>query len=128
MGDGELQEGSTWEALQFAVKRRVSNLTIIIDANRLQAMDFITNILDRKITDNAKRLKGFGLSPVICQGHDLVKIIRALKAAKGSKEAGPKIIIANTIKGRGLKCMENVPKFHFRIPDCRELAMGKNYE
>jgi transketolase len=62
MGDGELQEGSTWEALQFAVKHKLSNLTIIIDSNRLQAMDFIKNILDQRENDLSRRLKGFGLS------------------------------------------------------------------
>ncbi|MFH1767535.1 MAG: 1-deoxy-D-xylulose-5-phosphate synthase N-terminal domain-containing protein, partial [Candidatus Omnitrophota bacterium] len=61
IGDGELQEGSSWEALRFAVKHKVSNLTIIVDSNRLQAMDFIINVLDREKEDTIKRLQGFGL-------------------------------------------------------------------
>ena len=119
---------ATWEALQFAVKYEIGNLTIIIDSNRLQAMDFITNILDKKKDDKIRRLKGFGLSPVVCSGHDVAKLTAALKAAKGSSKNKPNVIIAETIKGFGLKCMENVPKFHFRIPDDRELSMGKSYE
>ncbi len=128
VGDGELQEGSTWEAIQFAVKREIGNLTIIVDSNQLQAMDFIVNILDKEVNDKINRLKGFGLSPVVCPGHDILKLIEALNAAKSSSEDRPNVIIAQTIKGFGLKCMENVPKFHFRIPTDEELSQGKSYE
>lgn len=127
-GDGELQEGSVWEALQFAVKHNINNLTFIVDANRLQAMDFIVNILDRETKDMLKRLKGFGLSPVICSGHDVVALARCLQEAKTNKRNKPNIIVAKTTKGFGLKCMENIPKFHFRIPTADELSMGKTYE
>lgn len=127
-GDGELQEGSTWEAIQFAVKHEVKNLIIIIDHNRLQAMDFLTNILDREEGDMIKRLKGFGLSPAVCPGHNIAKLVDCINSAKSSSAKVPKVIIAETIKGYGLKCMENVPKFHFRIPTKEELSMGKSYE
>lgn len=128
LGDGELQEGSTWEALQFAVKHEVKNLTIIIDCNRLQAMDFVINILDREESDMIKRLQGFGLSPVVCPGHDIGKLADCIRTAKTSRENRPSVIIAETIKGYGLKCMENVPKFHFRIPNEEEIKLGKSYE
>lgn len=111
VGDGELQEGSSWEALQFAVKHRVHNLTIIIDSNHLQAMDFIINILDRQRKDLVKKLKGFGLSPCVCKGHDAVKLAKCISGARSSSATGPKVVIAETTKGYGLKCMENVPKF-----------------
>ncbi|MEA3346535.1 MAG: transketolase [Candidatus Auribacterota bacterium] len=128
VGDGELQEGITWEALQFAVKHEVKNLTIIIDRNRLQAMDFVVNILDKEKADLIKKLRGFGLWPVICSGHDVIKLADSIHAAKSSPENKPKVIIAETVKGFGLKCMENVPKFHFRIPTKEELTMGKTYD
>jgi transketolase len=128
MGDGEMQEGTTWEALQFAIKHKLGNLTVIIDSNRLQAMDFIINILDRETDDKFKRLQGFGLSVVVCPGHDVIKLTDSFKAAKFSSENKPKIIITETVKGFGLKCMENIPKFHFRIPTDEELSMGKTYE
>lgn len=128
VGDGELQEGTTWEALQFAVKHEVKNLTIIVDRNRLQAMDFVINILDKEKADLVKKLRGFGLWPVICPGHDVIKLTYSIHAAKASLENKPKVIIAETVKGFGLKCMENVPKFHFRIPTKEELTMGKTYE
>ena len=128
VGDGELQEGTTWEALQFAVKHQVRNLVIIIDSNRLQAMDFIVNVLDREKGDKVKRLRGFGLSPVVCPGHDAARIVRTVHACKSSSQNTPKVIIAETIKGFGLRCMQNLPKFHFRIPNEKELSIGKSYE
>lgn len=128
VGDGELQEGSSWEALQFAVKHGVNNLTIIIDSNYLQAMDFIINVLDKKRGDLARKLKGFGLSPLICNGHDAQKLAKCISAVQSSSAAGPRVIIAETTKGYGLKCMEGVPKFHFRIPTEDELLMGRTYE
>ena len=127
VGDGEMQEGTTWETLQFAVKHELGNLVIIIDANRLQAMDFITNVLDRETRDNIKRLKGFGLLPLICDGHDIYGLVNVLRNAKMDCSIRPKVIIAETIKGFGLKCMENIPKFHFRIPSEEELSMGRSF-
>jgi len=127
VGDGELQEGSAWEAIQFAVKHEVGNLTIVIDANRLQAMDFIVNVLDKETKDIIGRLKGFGLSPVITCGHSATALAKNLEKAKKGKNKKPNVIIAETIKGFGLKCMENIPKFHFRIPTDEEIAKGKSY-
>lgn len=128
VGDGELQEGSTWEALQFAVRHKVGNLVVIVDRNRLQAMDFISNILDRDKRDIIKRFHGFGLSPLVCPGHNIARLVKCINFAKASLSKLPKIIIAETVKGYGLVCMENVSKFHFRIPSEEELAMGKTYE
>jgi transketolase len=127
-GDGELEEGTTWEAIQFGVKHKIKNLIIIVDNNHLGAMDFLVNIMDKSTRDLFKRLKGFGLDPLICPGHDVVKLANYIKKAQFSKEEKPKLIIANTIKGFGLKCMENIPKFHYRIPKLKDLKMGKSYE
>jgi len=90
-------------------------------------MDFLTNILDREKRDNIKRLRGFGTSPIICPGHNVAKLAKSIKAAKLSPGDGPHVIVAETIKGFGLKCMENVPKFHFRLPTEEELNLGRSY-
>jgi len=127
IGDGEMQEGTTWEAIQFAVKHEVSNLTIIIDDNRLQAMDFIINVLDRDVKDKVKKLKGFGLAPAVCNGHDAAKLARLIKPAVKPSSKLPRVIIAETVKGFGLKCMENIPRFHFRTPTPEELKLGRSY-
>ena len=106
VGDGEMQEGSIWEALQFALKHKLGKLIIIIDYNRLQALDFTLNIMDRKETALIERLRGFGLKPILCPGHNPVKLADCLMQAKASMQDMPKVIAARTIKGFGLKCME----------------------
>lgn len=128
LGDGEFQEGTAWEALQFAVKHEIANLVVIVDHNRLQAMDFIVHVLDREESDLVRRLRGFDLEPEVCPGHDADELAECIRSEKKSSGKIPKVIIAETVKGYGLKCMENVPKFHFRIPTQEELDMGKSYE
>ena len=128
IGDGETQEGAIWESLQFAVKHELKNLIIIIDRNRLQAMDFLANILDKGKINIVSRLRGFGLMPVKCPGHDAAKLVDCINTAKSSTDSRPKVIIAETVKGFGLRCMEDIPKFHFRIPTEEELSMGKSHE
>jgi transketolase len=124
-GDGELQEGTTWEALQFARKHEVGNLTLIVDRNRLQAMDFIANVMDRHPDDLERRLEGFGLAPQVVPGHDAACMTVCLARMKSEKRTEPGVVIADTVKGHGCKCMENLPKFHFRLPTAEELEMGK---
>ena len=128
VGDGEMQEGSIWEALQFALKHKLGKLIIIIDYNRLQALDFTLNIMDRKETALIERLRGFGLKPVLCPGHSPVKLADCLMQAKASMQDVPKVIAARTIKGFGLKCMEDKARFHYRVPSIKELRAGKSYE
>ncbi|MGA2619724.1 MAG: transketolase [Thermoguttaceae bacterium] len=124
-GDGELQEGTTWEAIQFAVKHRLGNLTIIVDRNRLQAMDFIRNVMDRDEADLPRRLAGFGLRPAECPGHDPAGLARRLRALRNGRADHPGLLLADTVKGFGLKCMEGVPRFHFRVPTPEELGADK---
>lgn len=127
VGDGELQEGSCWEAIQFAVKHELGNLVIIVDSNRLQAMDYLVDVLDKKIDASIDKLKGFGLKPLVCQGHEVIRLASCLRRVKSARPSEPKAVIALTTKGYGLKCMEGVAKFHFRIPTDEELTMGKSY-
>jgi transketolase len=130
IGDGEMQEGSNWEAIQFAVKHRLSNLTVIIDHNRLQAMDFLNNILaPRRKNDLQKKMRAFGFLVKTCNGHHMEDILKVMQECLGNCQrlSAPQAIIANTIKGYGVFCMENVPKFHFRVPTEEELKKGKRY-
>ncbi len=130
VGDGEMQEGSNWEAIQFAVKHELKNLFIIIDNNKLQAMDFIENVLTVKNRkdDLLKKLEAFGFLVRECNGHDIKSLINSYEFLSKSEFNKPSAIIADTIKGYGLLCMENVPKFHFRIPTEEELQLGNRYE
>lgn len=130
VGDGEMQEGTMWEAIQFASKHKLSNLTLIIDHNSLQAMDFTHNVLSAEESEAELilKMKAFGFETVSCNGHNPEEISSILNSWKSGSTDKPQTLIANTVKGYGLKCMENVPKFHFRLPTPEELNMGKRYE
>lgn len=110
VGDGEMQEGSNWEALSFIKHHNLDNITVIVDSNGLQAMDWIDKILSHNLFE---RFYGFGFQAEECDGHD-VKELEACLSRKSN------IIIAHTTKGKGVGCMENVPKFHYRVPDDRQ--------
>ena len=132
VGDGEMQEGSNWEAAQFAVKYNLSNLIMIIDNNRLQAMDFLDKVLtiEGKENDLHLKMEAFGFDVQTCNGHDPEDIVKTIKGwnESQSKNDSPNVLIADTIKGYGLKCMENMPKFHFRLPTNDELKEGNRYD
>lgn len=132
VGDGEMQEGSNWEAVQFAVKHNLSNLTVIIDNNRLQAMDFLDNILTVKGRKNdlEKKMEAFGFDVESCDGHNPEKIVSVIETwiKNQNKIDAPHVLVANTIKGYGLICMENTPMFHFRIPTEDDFKKGKRYD
>jgi transketolase len=132
VGDGEMQEGSNWEALQFAVKHKLSNLTVIIDCNELQAMDFLENVLTVKGRkhDLYVKVEAFGCIAEECEGHAPAAIATTIEkwCMQQNELMAPQVLLAKTIKGYGLKCMENIPKFHFRLPSEEELKMGNSYE
>ncbi len=131
VGDGELQEGSNWEAIQFAVKHELTNFVLIVDCNKLQAMDFLENILSKQdvLTDLSNKLEAFGFGVETCNGHDHLELYSAFNRVRENvtSSAQPNVILAQTIKGFGLYCMENVPKFHFRVPTLKDLEMGCRY-
>ncbi len=132
VGDGEMQEGSMWEAVQFAVKHELSNLTIIVDNNGLQAMDYLEDVMTQKgrKDDLQKKFMAFGCEVKACDGHNIEEVVSVIDSwIKDEKRISrPQTLIANTIKGYGLLCMENIPKFHFRLPTDEELRMGNRYE
>jgi transketolase len=114
------------------VRHGLSNLCVIIDANDLQAMDRLDAVLTLPGRRDDLRLKtqAFGCVVDECDGHDPDRIAAGLDAwaADGAGPRAPQVLIARTIKGYGLICMENVPKYHFRLPTPEELAQGKRYE
>jgi len=132
VGDGEMQEGSNWESIQFAVKYELTNLTVIVDHNKLQAMDYLDDVLTIKgrKDDLQKKFRAFGFATGSCRGHHIREMASSIQRIIGLGKARkkPQVIIADTIKGYGLLCMENIPKFHFRLPSGDELKMGTRYE
>lgn len=119
LGDGECEEGSIWEAAMSAAHHKLSNLTIIVDNNRLQAMDSVEKIMS--INNFKEKFESFGFDSEEIDGHDYMSIKKALLKRSNDK---PRAVIANTIKGKGISFMENVPIWHYRIPNEEEMNIA----
>lgn len=108
LSDGECQEGSIWEALIFARHQRLTNLTLLIDANGLQGFGSTAEVAS--LEPLSPRLAGFGLSPIELDGHDPAALDRALQTPPTE---GPRVLILRTVKGRGISFMENRMEWHY---------------
>jgi transketolase len=120
-GDGELQEGSNWEAAMSAGHRRLENLTLIVDRNRLQqgAGTEETNGLD-PLDD---RFRAFGWHVELVDGHDVAALLNVLqRSPKGRGK--PLCVIANTVKGKGVSFMENKANWHHGVPNADQFAQA----
>lgn len=109
MSDGEWNEGSNWEALIFASHQQLENLNIIIDCNGLQGMGRTAEIAN--LIPFKSKFESFGLQTIEIDGHNLDQISDAL--AEPHLNQQPKIIIANTVKGKGVSYMENCFEWHY---------------
>lgn len=118
LGDGECQEGSVWEAALSAPTLELDNLTAIVDYNKLQGMDNLENIV--RMCPFADKWKAFGWDTVEIDGHNHQEIREALFRRAEKK---PVLVIANTIKGKGVSFMEGVPIWHYRMPNEQELSI-----
>lgn len=103
LGDGELQEGQIYESLQSTVQQQVGNLVAIIDHNKVQSDKLVSEIVD--LGDLQSKLRAFGWNVVRCNGHDIPALRAALAEVRDA--LGPKLIIADTIKGKGVSFMEH---------------------
>lgn len=119
MGDGELNEGQTWEAFMTSSFRHLDNVCAIIDRNRIQQDSFTAVIKDMEPL-NAK-LAACGWHVIEVDGHDMEALIDGLDEAESVK-GRPTAIIAHTIKGKGVSFMENQPVWHGKAPNNQELA------
>lgn len=108
MGDGECQEGTTWESSDIIVYHKLDNLTAIVDYNKVQALDKIKDVSSINL---ANKFKTFGWCVSEINGHDFLEIIPALEQEPKGK---PYLILAHTIKGKGVSYMENNPEWHGR--------------
>lgn len=105
--DGEWEEGSTWEALIFAVHHRLDNLSILIDCNRLQGFGTTSEVAS--LDPLEEKLGGFGIETVALDGHDLT----AMETALCKKGSGPRVFILNTHKGEGVSFMRDRLEWHY---------------
>lgn len=121
LGDGECQEGSVWEGALSAPALHLGNLTVIIDNNKLQAMDRLEHIVPMEPL--ASKWETFGWNVLEIDGHDHAEIRRALLTRRNDV---PTLVIAHTVKGKGVSFMENVPIWHYRMPNEAELPILMN--
>ena len=119
LGDGELQEGSNWEAAMTAGHRRLANLTAVVDRNRLQqgARTEDTSALDPL---DAK-WRAFGWDVVEVDGHDHLALLDAFGGVRGER---PTCVIANTTKGRGVSFMEDRVEWHHKVPSAEQISVA----
>ena len=113
MGDGELAEGSIWEAAMSAAKYKLNNLTAIIDRNRLQISGQTEDVMP--LGDIAAKFDAFGWTARSCNGHEPDEIAREITASRPPDK--PLVLIAETIKGYGGTMMENNLKWHHGVPN-----------
>jgi transketolase len=122
VGDGEMMEGSNWEALLFAAHHKLDNLTVIVDRNRLQSFTDTEKTVALDPLDS--KLKAFGCDCIEVDGHDHHDILNALNNQNNVGRV--KVIIANTIKGKGVSYMENQVLWHYKFPDEEQLQLALN--
>lgn len=120
VGDGEIQEGSNWEALMYAAHRDLSNLTLFVDRNRLQqgAGTEETNALD-PLDD---KIRAFGWETSVVDGHDIEALWAAVRAPRD--HGRPVAIVADTVKGKGVSFMEGLAAWHHKVPSAEQVEQA----
>jgi transketolase len=122
LGDGELNEGQNWEAAMSASKHSLSNLIAIVDRNRVQLDGPTEEIMP--LEPLAKKWESFNWKVKTLDGHDIGQILEGCRWATQDKE-GPKVLIANTVKGKGVSFMENSHAWHGKPPSQEEYEMAR---
>jgi transketolase len=127
MSDGETNEGTTWEAVHFAIQHRLDNLIVLIDRNRLQGFGTTTDVLGD--TADPAKWRAMGVEVAEADGHDVAGLLSIIDRFTNSPNGLPKVIVADTVKGKGVSYMENRLEWHY-LPmsaeqyeqACREIA------
>jgi transketolase len=114
LGDGEMDEGSNWEGLMFAAHHRLNNLCVIIDYNKIQSFGNTNDVM--RLEPLADKIKAFNCRAIEIDGHDHAQIKKAFEAFSLETER-PTVVIANTIKGKGVSFMENNIAWHYKSPN-----------
>lgn len=113
LGDGESNEGSVWEALMFLAQHKINNVLVIIDNNKQESLDMTENILS--IEDLEKRISGIGLIVKRIDGHNIYSLVELISYfLNNHHQKCVNVIIADTIKGKGISFMERIPMWHHR--------------
>lgn len=119
-GDGELAEGSNWEAALVAAHYKLDNLVIINDKNKLQLAGYTKDIMNTDPLD--EKWRAFGLQVTDCKGNDLQSIVATLEGL--TQEGKPNVVIAHTEKGAGISFIQGRPEWHHKVPKGDEVALA----
>lgn len=123
IGDGELQEGSIWETAMAGAKWKLDNLTAIVDFNHIQNDTFVDDTMP--VDPLGDKWRAFGWNVIEINGHNMSEVVDALEEAKTIKGI-PTVLIAETVKGRGVSFMENDPYWHGKAPNEEQMAQALN--
>ena len=119
LGDGECDEGSVWESALQAAQYGLDHLIAVVDYNHMQSLDFVDKTL--RLEPFEAKWRDFGWDVQSVDGHSCAELRRAFESAK-AEEGKPHVILANTVKGKGISFMENQILWHYRVPQ------GEEYE
>lgn len=120
-GDGELQEGSNWEAAMTAQHYGLDNLVVIVDRNRIQQGDFTEKTI--RMDPLAAKWEAFGFAVREIDGHNFVELLQTFRSMP-FESGKPNCVIANTIKGKGVSFVENKPAWHHGVPTREQIALA----
>ena len=123
VGDGEIEEGQIWEAAMAASKNKLDNLCVIVDHNGLQIDGKVEDVAG--LVDIKEKFESFGFYALEIDGHDIDEIIHSFETARSKKEM-PTVIIANTIKGKGVSFMEGKADWHGKAPNEEQYEQAIN--
>jgi transketolase len=121
LGDGECDEGQVWEAAMAASHYKLNNLIALVDRNRIQNDRFTSQVME--LEPLAAKWRAFGWRVIEIDGHDFQQILSAMNSARRTRNR-PTLILAHTIKGKGVSFMENNPEFHGRPPTNKEYVLA----
>ena len=116
LGDGELQEGTVWEAAMSAAALKLDNIVAILDCNEIQKMDFVNKTIGEPRWQ--EKWTAFGWNVTETDGHDVAALMQCLN--EGNTTGKPLFIIAHTVKGKGVSVMEQNPNWHFKLPKSKK--------
>ena len=118
-GDGELNEGSVWEAIMFAAYHKLDNLILIVDNNKISMLGYQKNILG--LEPLGDKFEAFGWEVKTVDGHNIEQLYSSLSSLKTGKDNKPKVLIANTLKGKGIRQLEGDRLCHVKSLTAEEI-------
>lgn len=123
LSDGELDEGSNWEAILFAAHQRLDNLVAIVDYNKIQSFGSVAQVMN--LEPLAEKFRAFNWTVREVDGHDIEALSATLRTVKADRSGAPKCVVAHTVKGKGVSFMEQELAWHYRSPSADDFKRAR---